>query len=401
MNNNKVIHKKLLGALLVATVALMIGGIDIYQQLLPSLVDYFKSTPEFMQITIVISPIVSACVGFVWGRSSDLYCHKTLMLIAILLFGLGALACSFTSSPYLFLTARLVQAVGGSGLSILTVVLLYDLFEKEKDHARYMALYGAMFPAVFALSPVIGAHISDALNWQSCFILVFFISLAFFILYAIYLPKKEIIKKTEAEKSSIITALQHLLKDKLFLFFVFGHTIPVCISMQFTTNSSFIFQRCYGYSPVESSYIQLIPTFLNFVGAFYYRHLLKKKSIENTITMGGISSLLFFVAGLNLLLFPWEITPYTLVFVLGIFTFFMSFSISSCYSKAVENRQQDRGVAVATVSTARNFFGGGIVLLSGYFYNETPYPMLISMLILAAALSILLLLLIPRFQKKN
>ncbi|MBP9752646.1 MAG: MFS transporter [Proteobacteria bacterium] len=389
-------HKKLLGALLVATVALMIGGIDIYQQLLPSLVDYFGSTPEFMQFTIVVSPIVSACVGFIWGRCADLYSHKKLMLTAVSLFGIGALFCSYTSSSSFFLMGRIVQAIGGSGLSILTVVLLYDLFEKEKDHARYMALYGAMFPAVFALSPVLGAHISQMFDWQSCFKFVFILSFIFFYLYAKFLPQKDGIKKDLGPKESAFIGIKNILKDKIFIFYVLGHTLPVCISMQFTANSPFIFQECFLYSVVGSSYIQLIPTVLNFIGAFYYRNLLKKKTLEQTIKYGGLSSFTFFLFGIGLILLPWKITPYSLIFTLSIFTFYMSFSISSCYTKAVENRIKDRGIAVATVSTARNLLGGIVVLLSSYFYNETPYPMLTSMLILSGFLSLLLLVIIPK-----
>jgi DHA1 family bicyclomycin/chloramphenicol resistance-like MFS transporter len=392
-------HKKLLGSLLVATVALMIGGIDIYQQLLPTLVDYFGTTPEFMQFTIVISPIVSACIGFIWGRCADLYCHKKLVLIAISLFGIGALFCSYTCSSSFFLMGRIIQAIGGSGLSILTVVLLYNLFQKEKDLARYMALYGAMFPAVFALSPVFGAHIAQIFDWQSCFKFVFIVSFIFFCLYAKFLPQKDIVKKDSGSKESVLIGIKNLIKDKIFIFYVFGHTIPVCISMQFTANSPFVFQECFLYSVVESSYMQLIPTVLNFFGAFYYRHLLKKKTLAQTIKYGGLSSFTFSLLGIFLILLPWKITPYTLIFTLSIFTFYMSFSISSCYTKAIENRSKDRGIAVATVSTARNLFGGLAVLLSSYFYNESPYPMLMSMIILSLFLSVLLLVMIPRLQK--
>jgi DHA1 family bicyclomycin/chloramphenicol resistance-like MFS transporter len=392
------IGQKILGALLVATVALMIGGIDIYLPALPCLVGYFDSTPEFLQLTLIISPIVSACVGFIWGRKADLYCHKTLMLIAVSLFGLGALLCSYMTNQYLFLLSRIIQAIGGSGLSILTVVLLYDLFESEKERARYMALYGAMFPAVFALAPILGAQIFCYFGWQYCFKLVFLVSVVFFVLYAKFLPKKEIDLKKEEDKESALLKIRNLLRDRLFIFYIFGHTLPVCISMLFTANSTFIFQNYFSFTPIGYSFAQCFPIVLNFIGALYYRHLLKKVSMDKTIHIGGLSVFLFSIALAILIFSPLDVSPISLIAVMSVFTYFMSFSISSCMTKSVENRKDDRGIAVAMVSTARNFFGGGFVLVCGYFYNNTPYPMLMMMLALSVILTILLLYFIPKYR---
>ncbi|CAO4841293.1 MAG: Multidrug resistance protein MdtL [Holosporales bacterium] len=378
-----------LGILLVATVALMIGGIDIYAPTLPYLVRYFNSTPEALQFTVTLSPLVSAVVSFFWGRQADRQCHKTLMLLAIILFGVGATLCAMSTHITMFIFGRLIQAIGGSGLSILTVVLLYDLFHSEKDHARYMAVYGAMFPAVFAVAPLLGAQLFEIFHWQSCFIFVSFVCVIFFALYALFLPRKKMIEVKES-KTPAIKDIAQLFFDKRFMGYVFGHALPVSISMLFTVNSSFIFQTYFCFSPTLYAVVQAIPIALNFIGAFYYRHLLKSMSVTKTIRIASYSVMLFAIGLFLQLVLPINVSPLSLILVMSIFTFFMSFSISSCYTKAIESRTGDRGIAIATVSTMRNLSGSFFVIVGSQFYTGTPLPMLIFMLGLALTLGSIL-----------
>lgn len=394
-------NTRAIGFLLVATVALMIGGIDIYLPTFPYLVKFFNTTPEFIQFTLIISPLVSALVSFIWGRQADIYSHKHLILFALLLFGFGALICAFSECELAFLMGRLVQAIGGSGLSILTTVLLYDLFSDPKEQARYMALYGAMFPAVFALAPMIGAQLFEYCCWQACFIFVTFVSIIFMVLYSIVLKDYCIKQRKETSHTSAFSQINDLIKNKIFVAFVLGHSFPIAISMLFTANSSFVFQNYFCYSPVEYSFVQSIPIAFNFLGSLYYRHLIQKINIMRTIQIAGFSTLCFTIALFFIIFTPVPITPVTLIATMGIFTFYMSFSISSCVTEAIKNRSGDKGGAIAAISACRNFIGSGVVILCGQFLNGTPYPMLYSMFIIGFLLTWILLYMCPQQNKKS
>ena len=86
---------------------------------------------------------------------------------------------------------------------------------------------------------------------------------------------------------------------------------------------------------------------------------------------------------------------------MSIFTFYMSFSISSCIALAINQSPEEKGIAIATVSVGRNFLGSSIVLITGQFLNGTPYPMLISMFIVALFLSVTLLYFCQQFKENN
>jgi len=386
----------IMGWILISTVALMIGGIDIYAPTMPYLVHYFDVTPSWIQFTVTISPLVSSVFSFMWGAWADRYDHKQLMLKALMLFGVGALICAVSTCFNTFAFGRFIQAIGGSGLSIMTMILLYSVFKDPKDQARYMAIYGAMFPAVFALAPIIGAQLFEQCGWQSCFYIIVVISALFYGAYSYYVPS--LVPEVKATQSPL-KGVMHLLRTPYFMVLVLGHALPVSISMLFTVNSSFIFQKYFCFSPTMYALVQGIPISLNFIGAFYYKHLLKQKTIDETIRIGGLSVTIFCLGLLLFLLFPVLISAASIVFVYSIFTFFMSFSISSCATKAIDSRQEDRGLAVATIGTVRNFWGGFLVLLASQFYNATPEPMIFIMFCVAILLSFFMLYMIPNYQK--
>lgn len=388
------------GILLIGTVGLMIGGIDIYLAALPMLVDYFKTSPEFMQLTIMASPLVSAIVSFFWGRQADLKCHKMLMLLSLFMFAIGALICAGSFDKWTFLFGRIIQSVGGSGLSNISIVLLYDVFTEEKEHARYIALYGAMFPVVFALSPILGAQILVYSHWRVCFVFVLFISLLFYLGYYCWFEKSNKIEKENKQAKSALPRLRGLLTNKLFMTLCVGHSLPIAVSMLFTSNSSFIFQIFYGLDPTTYSVVQCLPILLNFVGAFYYQHVLEKRSINYTIRVAGYSVIAFVCGLLYLLIMPNE-TYLPFLIIMGGFMFYMSFSISSCITKAIDSQENDRGLAVAVTSTMRNGLGGAIVLGASFFYNATPDPMYVAMMITSILLITVLLVIYPILQKNK
>lgn len=386
------------GILLIGTVGLMIGGIDIYLAALPMLVDYFKTSPEFMQLTIMVSPLVSAIVSFFWGRQADLKCHKNLMLLSLFMFASGALICAGALDKWTFLFGRVVQSIGGSGLSNISIVLLYDVFKEEKEHARYIALYGAMFPVVFALSPILGAQILEYSHWRMCFVFVVLVSFLFYLGYYFWFEKSKTPKLPKEKEGSALPSLKRLLTDKLFMTLCVGHSLPIAVSMLFTSNSSFIFQIFYGLNPTTYSVVQCLPILLNFVGAFYYQHVLEKHSVNYTIRVSGYSVIAFVCGLLYLIIMPNE-TFIPFLIIMGGFMFYMSFSISSCITKAIDSQKEDRGLAVAVTSTMRNGIGGAIVLGASFFYNATPDPMYVAMMVTSIALVAVLLVMYPFLQK--
>lgn len=104
----------------------------------------------------------------VYGRLSDLYGRKPMMLIGFGLFSIGSLASGQSSSlPYL-IAFRALQGLGAGALQTMPITILGDLYDL-RGRARIQALAGAVW-AVAALSgPLLGALTMKVLSWRWIF----------------------------------------------------------------------------------------------------------------------------------------------------------------------------------------------------------------------------------------
>lgn len=69
----------------------------------------------------------AACLPL-WGKLSDIWGRKLILLIANVLFLLGSLVCAVANSLAVFLFGRALQGVGGGGILILCQICVSDLF---------------------------------------------------------------------------------------------------------------------------------------------------------------------------------------------------------------------------------------------------------------------------------
>lgn len=74
----------------------------------------------------------ASCVPL-WGKLSDIWGRKVLILAANVLFLVGSLLCGIAPGLAIFLVGRGIQGIGGGGLIILGQICVSDLFS-----ARYM-----------------------------------------------------------------------------------------------------------------------------------------------------------------------------------------------------------------------------------------------------------------------
>src|SRR5437773_2067706 len=72
------------------------------------------------------------------GRLGDLFGHRKLFLLGLVLFTLASLACGIAMSQWLLVTARAVQGVGGAVVDAVALSLIMNLFPEPKDRAKAM-----------------------------------------------------------------------------------------------------------------------------------------------------------------------------------------------------------------------------------------------------------------------
>lgn len=69
----------------------------------------------------------AACVPF-WGKVSDIWGRKPIILVANFLFLVGSLVCALAINLPMILAGRVIQGIGGGGLIVLCNICVTDLF---------------------------------------------------------------------------------------------------------------------------------------------------------------------------------------------------------------------------------------------------------------------------------
>jgi EmrB/QacA subfamily drug resistance transporter len=121
-------------------------------------------TTAYMVASTVMMPI--------YGKLSDLFGRRRILVIGIAVFLLGSLLCGVSRSPVQLILSRAVQGLGTAALFTSAFAVIADLFAPA-ERGKYQGLLSAVFALSSVVGPLIGGFITDVLGWHW----VFFVNL--------------------------------------------------------------------------------------------------------------------------------------------------------------------------------------------------------------------------------
>ncbi|MEC5398347.1 MFS transporter [Uliginosibacterium sp. H1] len=122
------------------------------------------------------------------GRLGDLYGHKKLFLIGLVLFTLASLACGVATTQGFLITARAVQGMGGAVVSAVALSLMMDLFTEPAERAKAMGVYGFVCAGGGSVGVLLGGLLTSTLSWHWNFLVNIPVGIAVYLLSARLLP---------------------------------------------------------------------------------------------------------------------------------------------------------------------------------------------------------------------
>jgi DHA1 family bicyclomycin/chloramphenicol resistance-like MFS transporter len=374
-------RKRVLATLIMVAVSLMVSSMDIYLPAMPLMRDYFQTTEYMMQLSMMISPLMTAIVGLIFGRLCDIHGRLPITFVSMVFFLLGGLGCCLANGIDTFIISRLIQAVGAGGLTIVGVVIIADMFHGV-DYARYMSIYGSLFPLVFATSPIIGAQMTEHFGWRSCFMLNFTAMSIVAILLRLLLP--ETIKRGDQANQGGLQELfqkaKMLLTDSEYMLMAVGHSLPISLTGLFLANGSFIFIDGFSFTATSFALAQAIPIILNFVAALVYRYYIGTLGLKGALRVGAIGMIAFVIGAFALVTQQLPTIPYVILAVFCLSNVAMPFVVATCATRAIEIFPDDRGLSVSVMAMVRNIFLSVIVSIAGLFFNGTIVPVYVAMI---------------------
>jgi len=112
--------------------------------------------------------LASTAMVPVYGKLSDLYGRKVILLWGIVVFLVGSALCGLAMSMIQLILYRVIQGIGAAALTSTAFAIPADLFVPS-ERPRYMGIFGSVFGLASVIGPFIGGFLTDTLSWHWVF----------------------------------------------------------------------------------------------------------------------------------------------------------------------------------------------------------------------------------------
>jgi EmrB/QacA subfamily drug resistance transporter len=122
------------------------------------------------KFTWVTSAYMITCVAgmLIYGKLSDMYGRKFFFLIGVSLFITGSVLCGFAQNMTQLIVFRAFQGIGGGGITPIAFAIIFDIVPFEQ-RGKMAGLFGATFGISSLIGPLLGAFLTDYIDWRYIF----------------------------------------------------------------------------------------------------------------------------------------------------------------------------------------------------------------------------------------
>jgi EmrB/QacA subfamily drug resistance transporter len=157
---------EILGAVLLA---LLLGALDqtIVGTALPTIVTDLHGNDLYTWVVTIYLLTSTISVPF-YGKLSDLYGRKPLLIIGIVIFLVGSALSGLSQTMEQLIIFRGIQGLGAGALFPVSLAVIGDLFSPQ-ERGKYQGLFGAVFGVSALVGPALGGFITDTWSWHWIF----------------------------------------------------------------------------------------------------------------------------------------------------------------------------------------------------------------------------------------
>lgn len=172
----------------------------------PKIAEQFTLSPSGVSWVMTVFLVFFGIGSVIYGRLSDIYSLKRLILIGIIIYNVGSvMGFVFQTSYPLVIVARSVQGIGGSAIPALIFVVVARYFSVS-ERGKVFGIITSTVSFGIGLGPVIGGFVSASLHWAYLFLIPLLMLIAIpFLLKE--LPKEEKREGTVDIPGAILVAL--------------------------------------------------------------------------------------------------------------------------------------------------------------------------------------------------
>jgi MFS transporter, DHA1 family, multidrug resistance protein len=158
-------------SLIAAATAIGFASLHMVVPALPLLAGVFERPAAQVQLVLTLYFLGIAAGQLFYGPVSDRFGRRPVLLGGLLLFLAGTVLCGFAPSLRLLIAGRVAQALGACAGLVLGRAIIRDVYDREGS-ARGIALVMMAMSLAPAVSPAIGAYVTEWFGWRAMFVLL-------------------------------------------------------------------------------------------------------------------------------------------------------------------------------------------------------------------------------------
>jgi EmrB/QacA subfamily drug resistance transporter len=165
------------------------GSVDatIVATALPRIGDALHSRLNWTGWTITIYALGEIIALPLAGKISDQFGRKKVFLVSVVVFTTASLACGLSTTIYMLILLRFVQALGGGAFMPSATGIVADHFGADRD--RGIGMFSSIFPIGSCVGPILGGVITQYWDWRGIFFVNVPVGIVLFLLAWRFIPK--------------------------------------------------------------------------------------------------------------------------------------------------------------------------------------------------------------------
>lgn len=341
---------------------------DLFVPSFPELQDYFHLSPFWVALSLSVNFIAFCISLFMVGELADRYGRKPIILFGLLTFIFGSILCLVTNSYYIFLGGRFLQGLGIAAPSILSFLIIADLYPVKKQQFLMAMLNGSLNTAA-AFAPVIGSYITKYFHWEGNFVTLLLLGCITFLMTLVFIPN---VKVTVLKNNSLLHGYAAIFKSKTLMLLIVYFMLMFVPYWIFVGISPLLYMKDLGVSLSHFGYYQgsLALTFA--LGCLLFGLIMHRYDHRKLLS---ISNLIFILSFITIMLVTLMNGKHPLAITLAFIPFVIGQIIPSniLYPLYLNLMPEAKGRLTALIQGGRLIFASIGLQIAGYFYTGSFY----------------------------
>ncbi len=162
-------HKQILRVITGVLLCILLAAID-QTVVVPAVPAIAADLHGFGHLSWIVSAylLTSTSATPIYGRLSDIWGRRALLLPAIALFVVASILCAISQSLWQLIAARALQGVGGAGLMAMSQAAIADVVA-PRERGKYQAYMAGTWGVASVAGPILGGWLTDDFSWRWIF----------------------------------------------------------------------------------------------------------------------------------------------------------------------------------------------------------------------------------------